>query len=85
MKFLHVFDTGGFSAHLAKFDTKNQHDILQLEHFDPFGFSKHYGNTRLFPDAIAVGTFPLDAHKPDDDKRTYILDKKIGRSKETCR
>lgn len=28
---------------------------------------------RTFPDAIAVGTFPLDAHKPDDDKRTYVL------------
>jgi ribulose 1,5-bisphosphate synthetase/thiazole synthase len=27
----------------------------------------------VFKDAIAVGTFPLDAHKPDDDKRTYIL------------
>lgn len=26
-----------------------------------------------FDDAIAVGKFYLDAHKPDDDKRTYIL------------
>lgn len=26
-----------------------------------------------FPDAIAVGTYPLDAHDPTDDKRTYIL------------
>jgi hypothetical protein len=30
---------------------------------------------REFPDAIAVGRYPLDAHKPDDDKRTYILPK----------
>jgi hypothetical protein len=30
-------------------------------------------NGRQFPDAIAVGSYPLDAHKPDDDKRTYIL------------
>ena len=30
---------------------------------------------REFDDAIARGTFYLDAHKPDDDKRTYILDK----------
>ena len=30
---------------------------------------------REFPDAIAVGHYPLDAHKPDDDKRTYILPK----------
>lgn len=29
---------------------------------------------REFSDAIAVGTFYLDGHKPDDDKRTYILD-----------
>jgi len=28
---------------------------------------------RKFDDAIAVGVFYLDAHKPDDDKRTYIL------------
>ncbi|MFX0099645.1 MAG: FAD-dependent oxidoreductase [Candidatus Hodarchaeota archaeon] len=28
---------------------------------------------REFEDAIAVGAYPLDAHKPDDDKRTYIL------------
>lgn len=28
---------------------------------------------RIFDDAIAVGTFYLDAHKPDDDKRTYVL------------
>jgi hypothetical protein len=28
---------------------------------------------REFHDAIAVGRFYLDAHKPDDDKRTYIL------------
>jgi hypothetical protein len=28
---------------------------------------------REFDDAIARGTFYLDAHKPDDDKRTYIL------------
>ncbi len=30
---------------------------------------------RTFDDAVAVGTFYLDGHKPDDDKRTYILDK----------
>ncbi len=30
---------------------------------------------RQFPDAIAVGTYSLDAHKPDDDKRTYVLPK----------
>ncbi len=29
---------------------------------------------RSFSDVIAVGTFYLDGHKPDDDKRTYILD-----------
>lgn len=29
---------------------------------------------RSFDDVIAVGTFYLDGHKPDDDKRTYILD-----------
>jgi len=28
---------------------------------------------REFDDAIARGVYPLDAHKPDDDKRTYIL------------
>ncbi len=28
-----------------------------------------------FADAVAVGTFYLDGHKPDDDKRTYILPK----------
>jgi hypothetical protein len=28
---------------------------------------------RAFDDAVARGTFYLDAHKPDDDKRTYIL------------
>ena len=31
---------------------------------------------REFNDAIAVGCFPLDAHDPADDKRTYILNKK---------
>lgn len=30
---------------------------------------------RTFDDVIAVGTFYLDGHKPDDDKRTYILPK----------
>lgn len=30
---------------------------------------------RRFDDAIARGVYPLDAHKPDDDKRTYILSK----------
>ena len=30
---------------------------------------------RRFDDAIARGTFYLDGHKPDDDKRTYILSK----------
>ena len=30
---------------------------------------------RAFDDAIARGTFYLDGHKPDDDKRTYILPK----------
>ncbi len=30
---------------------------------------------RKFDDAIARGTFYLDGHKPDDDKRTYILPK----------
>ena len=29
---------------------------------------------RGFDDVIAVGTFYLDGHKPDDNKRTYILD-----------
>jgi len=28
---------------------------------------------RAFDDAVARGTFYLDGHKPDDDKRTYIL------------
>jgi len=28
---------------------------------------------RRFDDAIARGVYPLDAHKPDDDQRTYIL------------
>jgi hypothetical protein len=28
-----------------------------------------------FDDAVARGTFYLDAHKPDDDKRTYVLSK----------
>jgi hypothetical protein len=28
-----------------------------------------------FEDAVARGTFYLDGHKPDDDKRTYILPK----------
>jgi ribulose 1,5-bisphosphate synthetase/thiazole synthase len=28
---------------------------------------------KSFEDGVAVGTFPLDGHKPDDDKRTYIL------------
>jgi hypothetical protein len=28
---------------------------------------------REFDDAVARGTFYLDAHKPDDEKRTYIL------------
>jgi hypothetical protein len=28
---------------------------------------------RKFDDAIARGVYPLDGHKPDDDKRTYIL------------
>lgn len=31
---------------------------------------------RKFDDAIARGVYYLDAHKPDDDKRTYVLDKK---------
>lgn len=30
---------------------------------------------RNFDDAVARGTFYLDGHKPDDDKRTYILTK----------
>jgi hypothetical protein len=30
---------------------------------------------RAFDDVIAVGTYYLDGHKPDDDKRTYILPK----------
>jgi hypothetical protein len=30
---------------------------------------------RSFDDSIAVGTFYLDGHKTDDDKRTYILPK----------
>jgi hypothetical protein len=30
---------------------------------------------REFDDAIARGVFYLDGHKPDDDKRTYILPK----------
>jgi len=28
---------------------------------------------RAFDDGVARGTFYLDAHKPDDDKRTYLL------------
>ena len=31
---------------------------------------------REFDDAVARGVFYLDGHKPDDDKRTYILSKK---------
>lgn len=30
---------------------------------------------RTFDDAIARGVYYLDAHKPDDDKRTYMLSK----------
>ena len=30
---------------------------------------------RAFEDGVARGTFYLDGHKPDDDKRTYILPK----------
>ena len=30
---------------------------------------------RAFDDGVARGTFYLDGHKPDDDKRTYILKK----------
>lgn len=30
---------------------------------------------RAFDDAVARGVFYLDGHKPDDDKRTYILNK----------
>ena len=30
---------------------------------------------RRFDDAVARGTYYLDGHKPDDDKRTYILSK----------
>ncbi|MBN2150472.1 MAG: FAD-dependent oxidoreductase [Candidatus Lokiarchaeota archaeon] len=30
---------------------------------------------REFDDAVAVGSYPLDAHDPGDDKRTYILPK----------
>lgn len=30
---------------------------------------------RTFEDAIARGVYYLDAHKPDDDKRTYMLSK----------
>ncbi len=30
---------------------------------------------RQFPSAVARGVFYLDGHKPDDDKRTYILPK----------
>ena len=29
---------------------------------------------KAFPDSVGVGTYMLDGHKPDDDKRTYILD-----------
>ncbi len=32
---------------------------------------------RQFPTAIARGVFYLDGHKPDDDKRTYILPKDV--------
>ena len=28
---------------------------------------------RKFDDAVARGVYPLDGHKPDDDRRTYIL------------
>ena len=28
---------------------------------------------RAFEDGVARGTYYLDGHKPDDDKRTYIL------------
>jgi hypothetical protein len=30
---------------------------------------------RRFDDAVARGTYYLDGHKPDDEKRTYILPK----------
>ncbi len=30
---------------------------------------------RAFDDAVARGTYYLDGHKPDDDKRTYIMSK----------
>jgi hypothetical protein len=33
---------------------------------------------RAFDDGVARGTFYLDGHKPDDDKRTYILPKSPG-------
>lgn len=31
---------------------------------------------REFDDAVARGDYALDAHQPDDDKRTYVLDEK---------
>lgn len=34
---------------------------------------------RSFDDAVAVGTYYLDGHKTDDDKRTYILDQETLR------
>ena len=33
---------------------------------------------RAFDDGVARGTFYLDGHKPDDDKRTYILARTEG-------
>ena len=34
-------------------------------------------NCKRFEDVIAVGTYYLDGHKPDDDKRTYTPERVI--------
>ncbi len=55
MKFLHIFDTGGFGALLGTKDKHNTHDVLQLKQFDPFGFAEYYkGTTTFFDDAVGV-------------------------------
>jgi len=61
MRFLHVFDTAGFSAQLSYIDKDNKHDILQLRQLDPTGFSEYYeGTTRLFNDAFVLIAYAKD-------------------------
>jgi len=47
MKFLHVFDTGGFGAVMAGAGS-DTHEVLQLNQFDTFGFAEYYKGTTEF-------------------------------------